>query len=88
MSGIFCHEDIAVDLNTHLCCRRLLGDYIQLAFGSPIISGKAEQLEEERTSAGIGWVRSYFLVELLNGSREMSGIEKLFGLHGGPLSSK
>jgi hypothetical protein len=57
-------------------------DDVELSFRPLIVSRKAEQFKEESAKARIAWVRSYFLIELLNGSGELRSVEKLFGVHG------
>jgi len=74
-------KDVPVDLDSHLCGGTLMPDDVKLSFRPLIVSRKTEQFKEEGAEAGIAWVRSYFLIELLNGSGELSSIEKLFGVH-------
>jgi hypothetical protein len=74
-------EDVSVDLDSHLRGGTLMTDNVELPCRPLIVSRKTEQFEEEGAKAGIAWVRSYFLIEPLNGRGKLSGIEKLFGVH-------
>ena len=81
LTGRLSRQDTAVDLYSYSHGSVLVANDVQLAYGALMVASKTEQLKEENTLAHIGWVRSHLLRQLLNSRYEMSGIEKLFGMH-------
>jgi hypothetical protein len=63
-----------------------LRQHVELLFRSVVGPGKAEQLEEERASAGIRRVASYFGTQRFDGLIQPARSEQLLRAHSGPVS--